>query len=285
MRRTRAARPAHRRQLARASDQRATPAGASCCAPASPSMTGSVAMRARGSAIAARGRPCSISPTSSSGTTMTFRSTDRSTVSSDVDTLRARRRLALIWSANSEAPSMLRVAFASSDRSTVNQHFGAAEGFAVYALDGERARLVEIVEFPPTALDANEASLPARVAALAGVRRRLLPGRRRFGGEAAAGCRRATDPARRRDGNRRRCLWQISRAIRAGGIGWVDKASRAQPVTTRASIACSTKAGRNDGGPSGSPRPGGRSCMDDVADVRMAVRFELPELQGTRRLH
>ena len=130
--------------------------------------TGWVAMRGPGSAIAARARPCSISPISSSGTTMTSLSIDRSTGPAARATQRRGRRLALAWSATSEAPGMLRVAFASNDRSTVNQHFGAAEGFAVYSLDGERARLVEIVEFPPAAMEDNEGRLPARVASLAG---------------------------------------------------------------------------------------------------------------------
>ncbi len=41
---------------------------------------------------------------------------------------------------------MLRLAFASDDRATVNQHFGAAVGFAIYALDGERWQLVELAQ-------------------------------------------------------------------------------------------------------------------------------------------
>ncbi|MCM8611863.1 NifB/NifX family molybdenum-iron cluster-binding protein [Accumulibacter sp.] len=120
---------------------------------------------------------------------------------------------------------MLRVAFASSDRSTVNQHFGAAAGFAVYAVDGERARLVEIVEFPPAALDANEARLPARVAALAGCGAVycLAAGASAVKQLLAAG----VQPVRLDDETGIDLLLrQLSRAIRAGGIDWVDKASR-----------------------------------------------------------
>ena len=51
---------------------------------------------------------------------------------------------------------MLKLAFASDDRVTVNQHFGAAVGFAIYALDGERWQLVELAEFPPESMDGNE---------------------------------------------------------------------------------------------------------------------------------
>ena len=122
---------------------------------------------------------------------------------------------------------MLRVAFASNDRSTVNQHFGAAEGFAVYSVDGERARLVEIVEFPPAAMEDNEGRLPARVASLAGcaavyclaagasaVKQLLAVGVQpiRLDDEAAIDV----------------LLQQISRAICAGGTAWVDQAIRRQ---------------------------------------------------------
>lgn len=63
---------------------------------------------------------------------------------------------------------MLRVAFASDDRVMVNQHFGAAMGFAIYAFDDEQERLVELVEFPPDHMAGNENKLPARIQALAG---------------------------------------------------------------------------------------------------------------------
>lgn len=120
---------------------------------------------------------------------------------------------------------MIRVAFASSDRSRVNQHFGAAAGFAVYAVDGERARLIEIVEFPPAAVEANEGRLPARVAALAGCAAVycLAAGASAVKQLLAAGVR----PIRTDDQTEIELLLrQLSGAIRAGGIGWVDKASR-----------------------------------------------------------
>jgi nitrogen fixation protein NifX len=63
---------------------------------------------------------------------------------------------------------MLRVAFASADRESVNQHFGAATSFAIYALDETRARLVEVAEFPEESMDGNENKLAAKIAALEG---------------------------------------------------------------------------------------------------------------------
>ena len=123
---------------------------------------------------------------------------------------------------------MLRVAFASNDRSTVNQHFGAAEGFAIYALDGKRAQLVELSEFPTEPMDGNENRLPAKIATLAGcaavyclavgasAARQLL----------AAG----VEPIRLDDEVAIDCLLrEISLAIREGGMAWVDKAIRPHP--------------------------------------------------------
>jgi nitrogen fixation protein NifX len=50
---------------------------------------------------------------------------------------------------------MLKVAFATDDRVSVNQHFGASVGFAIFALDGERARLVSVAEFAEESMDGN----------------------------------------------------------------------------------------------------------------------------------
>lgn len=120
---------------------------------------------------------------------------------------------------------MLRLAFASDDRATVNQHFGAAAGFAIYALDGERWQLVELAEFPPETMDGNENKLPAKIAALAGCAAVYCLA---AGGSAvkqllAAG----VQPVRLDDETPIDALLkQVSTAIRDGGIPWVDKALR-----------------------------------------------------------
>lgn len=62
----------------------------------------------------------------------------------------------------------VKVAFASSDMKQVDQHFGAAQSFAIYALDMERAELVEVVQFGELAMDGNEDKLAAKIAALDG---------------------------------------------------------------------------------------------------------------------
>ncbi len=68
-----------------------------------------------------------------------------------------------------------RIAFASSDRRLVDQHFGAAEAFAIYelALDDRRiaeARLVEVAQFhdTDTAMDGHEGKLAGKIALLQG---------------------------------------------------------------------------------------------------------------------
>lgn len=62
----------------------------------------------------------------------------------------------------------VKIAFASNDRRTVNQHFGAAGAFAVYELDETSARLVEVAEFIETAMDGHEGKLAAKVSLLSG---------------------------------------------------------------------------------------------------------------------
>ena len=117
---------------------------------------------------------------------------------------------------------MLKVAFATDDRRAVNQHFGAARGFTIYALDTERAQLVQVAEFAAEAMDGNENKLGDKIAALAGcaavyclaigasAARQLLAG--------------GIQPVRMDDGaNIEMLLGQLRVALRDGGIPWLDK--------------------------------------------------------------
>lgn len=63
--------------------------------------------------------------------------------------------------------SLLKVAFATSDRETVNQHFGSASGFAIYGVDPERARLLTVTEFGQLSQDGNEDKLAIKLEVLA----------------------------------------------------------------------------------------------------------------------
>lgn len=62
----------------------------------------------------------------------------------------------------------LKVAFASSDMKQVDQHFGSAESFAVYAVDPEHTQLLEVAQFGQLAQDGNEDKLTAKMNALTG---------------------------------------------------------------------------------------------------------------------
>ena len=80
------------------------------------------------------------------------------------------RRLRILPCCN-EAKRMdtaIMVAFATSDRKTIDQHFGAADSFAIYAIDRQTATLIEVVQFGPLDMDGNESKLTAKIEALEG---------------------------------------------------------------------------------------------------------------------
>ncbi len=132
--------------------------------------------------------------------------------------------MALAWS-STELPAMLKIAFATADRVRVDQHFGATEGFAVYAVDGERSRLVEVAEFGRESMDGNEDKLAAKIEALAGCAAVYCLA---VGGSAvrqlmAAGVRpirlEAETPIER-------LLAELQRAAREGNVPWIEAALR-----------------------------------------------------------
>ncbi len=57
----------------------------------------------------------------------------------------------------------VKIAFATSDRRAVNQHFGAAESFAIYEVNETETRLIEVAEFIETAMDGHDGKLAAKV--------------------------------------------------------------------------------------------------------------------------
>jgi nitrogen fixation protein NifX len=70
-----------------------------------------------------------------------------------------------------EAESMdtaIKAAFATTDMKTVDQHFGAAESFAVYAVGPEGSHLVEVTQFDRIAMDGAEDKLAGKIESLAG---------------------------------------------------------------------------------------------------------------------
>lgn len=62
----------------------------------------------------------------------------------------------------------IKVAFATSDMVHVNQHFGSAKSFALYAVDPDKSQLLEATQFGELAQDGNEDKLSVKIALLAG---------------------------------------------------------------------------------------------------------------------
>jgi len=118
---------------------------------------------------------------------------------------------------------VIKVAFASTDRTRVNQHFGAAEGFAVYEVTPERATLVGVAEFAEEAMDGNEDKLAAKVDFLAGCAAVYVMA---IGASAikklmAAG----VQPIRINEVDAiDDLLLEISKAMSEGGVAWIDRA-------------------------------------------------------------
>jgi nitrogen fixation protein NifX len=50
----------------------------------------------------------------------------------------------------------------------VNQHFGSAESFVIYAVDPEHSRMLEVAQFGELAQDGNEDKLITKLSALEG---------------------------------------------------------------------------------------------------------------------
>lgn len=80
------------------------------------------------------------------------------------------RHLKLVHSTEPGPAMSVRIAFASSDRKAVDQHFGAAEAFAIYELSEDDVRMIEVVEFTDsdTAMDGHEGKLAGKIGLLTG---------------------------------------------------------------------------------------------------------------------
>lgn len=122
---------------------------------------------------------------------------------------------------------MIKVAFASTDRTRVNQHFGAAEGFAVYEVTPDKATLVGVAEFAEEAMDGNEDKLASKVDFLAGCAAVYVMA---IGASAikklmAVGI----QPIRVNEVDAiDELLVEISTAMREGGVAWIDRAIAVQ---------------------------------------------------------
>ena len=62
----------------------------------------------------------------------------------------------------------LKVAFASTDMEHIDQHFGAAESFAIFAVTPDEVQLIEATQFGKLEMDGNEDKLDAKIKVLDG---------------------------------------------------------------------------------------------------------------------
>ena len=122
---------------------------------------------------------------------------------------------------------MLKVAFASTDRTRVNQHFGATEGFVVYEVTPDKATLVGVAEFAEEAMDGNEDKLGAKVDFLDGCAAVYVMA---IGASAIKKLMaRGIQPIRVDEVDVvDDLLGEISRAMSEGGVTWIDRAIAAQ---------------------------------------------------------
>ncbi|MGZ8217787.1 nitrogen fixation protein NifX [Methylomagnum sp.] len=80
------------------------------------------------------------------------------------------RRLRIIDQNEARPPmdTSLKIAFATDDMKTVNQHFGSARNFAIYAVNQDQQELLEVAEFGKLEQDGNEDKLAAKIGLLDG---------------------------------------------------------------------------------------------------------------------
>ncbi len=82
-----------------------------------------------------------------------------------------KRRLTIVDADDEDKHFMqtaLKVAFATTDMETVNQHFGSASSFSIYVFDLNKIKLFEVVQFGEMEQDGNEDKLLAKLDALEG---------------------------------------------------------------------------------------------------------------------
>ncbi len=129
-----------------------------------------------------------------------------------------------------EAPAMLptlKVAFATTDRKHVDQHFGSASAFVIYAVTPEQAVLLEVAQFENRLQDGHEDKLAAKLDLLEGCAAVYCQA---VGGSAIRQLlQRGIQPLRIEEGAViDRLLGELQQELRTGGLGWLTQAPRRQ---------------------------------------------------------
>lgn len=80
------------------------------------------------------------------------------------------RRMQIVHLHDQRIPmdTAIKVAFATTDMVHVNQHFGSAKSFALYAVDPEQSELLEAAQFGELSQDGNEDKLSVKIQLLDG---------------------------------------------------------------------------------------------------------------------
>lgn len=80
------------------------------------------------------------------------------------------RRMQVLHDSVEEIPmeTAIKVAFATTDMLHVNQHFGSARSFAIYAVSLDQTQLLEAAQFGDLAQDGNEDKLSVKLQLLDG---------------------------------------------------------------------------------------------------------------------
>ncbi|WP_018295193.1 NifB/NifX family molybdenum-iron cluster-binding protein [Mariprofundus ferrooxydans] len=128
--------------------------------------------------------------------------------------------------------ALLKVAFATTDMKQVNQHFGSAKSFAIYALNEEQFTLLEVAQFGRLAQDGNEDKLAVKMAALKGC---AAVYSQAMGSSAVQQLLRMNiQPIRVEAGSNITTLIKtLQDDIHSGATGWVAKAMSAHTDTNR----------------------------------------------------
>lgn len=142
------------------------------------------------------------------------------------------RRLQVVDAAIDEVfmDQAFKVAFATTDVKTVNQHFGSAECFALFAVGPREAKLLEVCQFGALAKDGDEGKLTAKFDAL---RDCLAVYSAAVGPSAIAQLKTlGVHPMKVEAGVDIGCLIEgLQRDMAEGGVGWLRQAmqQRAKP--------------------------------------------------------
>lgn len=78
------------------------------------------------------------------------------------------RSMRIVEPAGVPMATALKIAFCTDDMQSVNQHFGSARTFTLYAVDPEHQALLEVAEFETLDQDGNEDKLVNKIALLDG---------------------------------------------------------------------------------------------------------------------